>query len=140
MGSQGSRWGFFLPMCDHQVFMCSVFKLSIIEFEAILPALLLYLLGVPHLFVHFRILRHTVRAPNVSHICWMPTSFSATTFFHVKLSISTHSLSEHCPRTIWRLPEIVSLRCRHWLLLINLLLMVASNSRCCSFSISKSDD
>ena len=46
----------------------------------------------------------------------------------------------YCPRTIWRLPEIVSLRCRHWLLLINLLLTVASNSRCCSFSISKSDD
>jgi hypothetical protein len=42
-------------MCDRRFLVCSVLDFFVIEIEALLPVRLSYLLGVPHLFVHFGI-------------------------------------------------------------------------------------
>ena len=54
-GDLSAGEGFCLPMSDRRLLVCSVFDSFVIEIEALLPVRLSYLLGVPHLFVHFGI-------------------------------------------------------------------------------------
>jgi hypothetical protein len=61
--------------------VCSVLEFFVIEFEAVLPARLSYLLGVPHLFVRFGIVLFVYTcvvysaAPNVFQFRVRLTSF-----------------------------------------------------------------